>query len=137
MPDENSKVAPAGSQSAHGVAQKEQRREHRFRVGWHVDIVFPDRSAHRGFIKDISILGAAVFLEESPNSDDAELHIHIPPLDRVSQPHIVVISSRMVYVVFDGDKRQFRAAYVFSRYHQESDRAYLEERLAKYQMEIH
>lgn len=119
-----------------GEEANEQRKAHRFRVGWHVDIVFPDKSAYQGFINDISTQGTSVFLGESPDADEATLHIHVPPLDRVSKPHVIVIAGKIVYAVFDGNRQLFRAAFVFLRFHPESDRAYLEERLSKYQLEI-
>lgn len=137
MSDKNAKAPAAGEPPApHGASNQEKRKAHRFRVRWHADVVFPNQSAHSGFINDISIQGTSVFLGESPVADEAELHIHIPPLDRVSKPHIVVIHGKMVYAVFDGDRQMFRAAYVFSRFRQEADRAYLEGRLSKYQLEI-
>lgn len=124
-----------GELSATGVG--EQRKAHRFRVGWHADIVFEDQSSQQGFINDISTQGASVFLSDGPTTDKAVLHIHVPPLSRTSVPHVIAVLVKSVYVVFDGDKQLFRAAFVFLKFQQESDQAYLEERLSKYQLEIH
>lgn len=127
-----------GQSSATGAGEhKEQRKAHRFRVGWHTDIILGDQSTHQGFINDISTMGASIFLSDGLTSEKATLHIHVPPLSRTSAPHVIVVTGKSVYVVFDGDKQMFRTAFVFLKFQQESDQAYLEERLSKYQMEIH
>jgi len=130
--------SPISSPSLAGeVERKEQRRIHRFRVGWHADIIFDDQSTHQGFINDISILGASLFLDSSSIPKQSTLYIHVPPLDLKSESHIIVVSGRTVYVVYDGDRQLYRAAFLFLKFHQKSDLAYLGERLSKYQSEIH
>lgn len=129
--------APSGAAHAAGANEnKEQRKAHRFRVNWHTDIIFADQSMHQGFINDISVQGASVFLSDSLTTDTAMLHIHVPPLTLTSEPRVIAVMGKSVYVVFDGDKQLFRTAFMFLKFHQESDRAYLEERLSKYQVEI-
>ena len=126
MPDEKTKTPSV-----------EQRRAPRFRVNWHAEIVFADQTVHRSFINDISVQGASVFLGDNVTTEEATLHIHIPPLTKTSPPHVLVVSGRMVYTVFDSDKQMYRIAFVFLRFRQEPDRAYLEERLSRHQTEIH
>lgn len=116
---------------------KEKRQAQRFRVNWHTDIISSDQSPHQGFINDISVQGASVFLSDSLTTEEAVLHIHIPPLTKTASPHVLVIFGRTVYAVFDGDKQMYRVAFVFQKFHRESDQDYLGERLSKYQMEIH
>ncbi len=129
---------PISSQNLAGAVERnEQRRIHRFRVGWHADIIFDDQTTHQGFINDISILGASFFLDSSSIPKQSTLYIHVPPLDLKSEPHIVAVSGRTVYVVYDGDQQLYRAAFLFLKFHQKSDLAYLGERLTKYQSEIH
>lgn len=130
-------AAPGEASTTHAGEHGEQRKVHRFRVNWHTDIIFADQTTHQGFINDISVQGASVFLSDSLTTNEAILYVHIPPLNLTSKPHIIAVSGKTVYVVFDGDKQLFRAAFVFSRFHQASDQAYLEERLSKYQLEIH
>jgi hypothetical protein len=138
-PDESPKPGEASSPQDITDAEegKEQRKAPRFRVGWHTDIFFDDKSMHHGFINDISTLGASIFLDSGSIPEKSTLHIHVPPLSLTSEPHIIVVSGKVVYVVYDGDKQLFRAAFVFLKFHLESDLAYLGERLTKYQSVIH
>ena len=130
-----SSLSPQNTTEPEG--SKEQRKSPRFRVGWHTDILFDDQSTHHGFINDISTLGASIFLDNSLIPEKSTLHIHVPPLNLTSEPHIIAVSGRTVYVVYDGDQQLFRAAFVFLKFHLESDLTYLNERLTKYQSEIH
>jgi hypothetical protein len=123
-------------QSMAADGTNEKRKARRFRVGWHADILFDDQSTHQGYINDISTLGASFFLDSSSIPEKSTLHIHVPPLNLTSDPHIIVVSGKTVYVVYDGDQQLYRVAFSFLKFHKESDLAYLDERLTKYEPEI-
>jgi hypothetical protein len=117
--------------------QEDRRRAHRFRVNWHTDIIFEDKSTHQGIIHDISVLGASFFLDNSSIPGNSIIYIHVPPLDLKSVPDIIEVAAKTVYVVFDSNAQLYRAALNFIKFHKESDLTFLSERLNKYQREIH
>lgn len=114
----------------------EQREAPRFRVKWHADILMDDKNTYRGFIKDISTHGASIYLSSCLRLEKCLLLIYVPPLNLASKPHIIEVYVKTVYVVYDGEKQLFRAAFNFIRFHPESDRIYLGERLTKHQIKI-
>jgi hypothetical protein len=116
--------------------EKELRRAPRFRVNWHADVISDDHVMYHGFINDISAIGASVFLESSLHTKKCTLHIHVPPLNLKSKSHLMKVSGKPVYVVYDGDKQLFRTAISFIRFNPESELAHLKERLTKHQSEI-
>ncbi len=117
-------------------ARKDQRKAPRFRVNWHADILIDDQVAYQCFIHDISTLGASVFLNTNLHTNKCTLHIHVPPLDLKSKPHIIEATGKLVYVVFDGNQQLFRVAINFLSFRPESDLAYLGERLTRYHSRI-
>lgn len=124
-------------QSTDAVHGKEHRKAPRFRVKWHTDILIDGQSAQRGSINDLSTQGASIYLNNSlPAAKLVTLHIHVPPLNLTNKPHIIAISAKIVYVVFDGTKQSFRAGVDFLRFNLESDLAHLGERLIKHHLEI-
>ena len=86
---------------------------------------------YHGFINDISTVGASFYLDSSLHTKKCSLHIHVPPLDLKNEPHIIEVSGKVVYEVYDGDQQLFRAAIDFLRFNPESDLEYLRERLTK------
>lgn len=116
---------------------KEHRKAPRFRVKWQADVLIDGQSAHRGSISDISTHGASIYLNSSlQTAKSAVFHIYVPPLNLTSKPHIMAVSGKIVYVVYDGDKQLFRAGVNFLRFNPESDLAYLDERLKKHHLQI-
>jgi hypothetical protein len=111
--------------------RNEQRKAPRFRVKWHADILTEEQSTHHGFINDISTLGASFYLGSSLHTKKCTLHIHVPPLDLKNESHIMEVSGKVVYEVYDGDQQLFRAAINFLRFNPESDLEYLRQRLTK------
>ena len=108
----------------------------RFRVKWRADVVIDGQSTHHGFVNDISTLGASIYADSSLPLVKSTLHILVPPLSSTSPPHIIEVSGRTAYVVFDGDKQLYRAAVNFLQFRLESDLAFLDERLTKHQLKI-
>ena len=113
------------------TASPAQRKIARFRVKWHADILIDGQNIYHGFISDISTAGASVYLDNNVHPLKPTLRIHIPPLSVTGKSHILEVSGKTVYVVYDGDKQLYRAAISFTRFHVESDMEYLEERLNK------
>ncbi len=114
----------------------EASKNSRFRVKWHTDVIVDNQNIHHGIIKDISTLGASVYLNCSLFPEKPTLHIYVPPLSSTCRPHIIEVSGRTVYVVYDGEMQLFRVAVNFLRFNLESDRTFLEERLTKHQLKI-
>lgn len=119
-------------QSAPAAADSpSQRKKPRFRVKWHVDILMDGRNVYHGYINDISTAGASVFLNHNVHLLKPSLRIHIPPLSSTGKPHFIEVSGKTVYMVYDGEKQMYRASISFTRFHAETDVAFLDERLNK------
>jgi hypothetical protein len=118
------------------VGNQDQRKSPRYRVKWHADILTDDQITHKGFVKDISVKGASVYLNSNLHMAKCTLRIHVPPLISTSKPHIMEVFGRIVYVVYDGEKQFFHAAISFIKFHPESDLANLGERLTKHHSKI-
>lgn len=115
----------------------EHRSEPRFRVKWRVTTLLGDGDPRHGFIKDISIKGAAILLERNLHiANTITLHIHIPPLNVGNNPRIVEIQGKFIYSVHDHDELFFRTGIHFVKFKTESDRTYLLSRLTNHHMEI-
>lgn len=113
-----------------------RRKAPRFRVRWHADILIDGRNIDHGFVSDIFTDGACVYLNNNVHPLKPTLRIHIPPLNSTSRPHIIEVSGKTVYIVYDGDKQMYRASISFTRFRVETDVAYLDERLNKYHPRI-
>lgn len=118
------------------VGCKKQRRAPRFRVKWFADILTDGRTVSHGFVNDISSSGASIYLNSNLRMAKCMLRIHVPPLNLTSKPHMMEVSGKILYVVYDGDKQLFRVAINFSKFNPESDMASLDERLNKYHSKI-
>ena len=127
-------LSPA--KSAGDNKSKGQSKVSRFRVKWQADLIAKDRSAHHGFINDISTLGASIYLNSNLYPERPTLHIYVPPLSSTFKPHVIEVAGRTVYVVYDGEMQLYRVAVNFLRFNLESDREFLENRLTKYQLKI-
>ena len=127
---------PPPQKSSGTEKNKEQRKAPRFRVKWHTHITLNSQGTHHGFIDDISIHGASVFLNNKLIPDKWTLHIHVPPLGITSKPHVIEVSGKTVYIVYDGNKQLYRAAINFLIFNPVSNLAYLGERLARHQVKI-
>lgn len=115
---------------------KEFRKAPRFRVKWHADILIDGQSAHHGSINDISTQGVSVYLNSNLPTVKCALHIHVPPLNLTSKTHVVAVSGKIVYAVYDGNKQRFRAGVNFLSFNLESDLKYLDERLTQHHLKI-
>jgi len=106
---------------------KEHRSVPRFQVKWRAVALLDEQSRHHGFIKDISIHGAAVFLERNLQAVEVvKLHIQIPPSHTLKAPHVIEVYGKVVYTVYDNRELLFRAGICFLKFGSERDPALLE-----------
>lgn len=112
--------------------REESRREPRVHVRWHVDVLIDGQVAHHGFIKDISLKGADIFISKNlQNMQLVKLHIHVPPLQVTSDRQVLDVYGKIVYTAHDSNEFLFRTGIKFVQFRVESDRAYLRSRLSK------
>ena len=126
--------APSPQETAD--AGEEQRRVPHYRVRWNAAVATDGQNTLHGFINDISMEGASIYLDKRLLQVNATLHILIPSLSVTSEPHVITVSGNIMYVVHDSSQQLFRAAISFHRFHVESDKNHLEERLAKCHLKI-
>lgn len=135
MPGENT-IDPSATDASGSPPDppklEESRTERRVHVRWHVDVFIDGQGMHRGFIKDISVKGADIFLEHNmQNVKLIKLHIHVPPLNITEAHHVVEVSGKVIYSSHDSDELLFRTGIKFLEFHSESDRTYLQSRVVK------
>ena len=108
------------------------RNEPRFRFRLAVDVLIDGQELHRGFVKDISLAGATLYIDrnfQKPKS--IQLHIKVPPLIATTKPHVVKVAGTIVYSIYDCDEMSFRSGVNFEQFNTPSDRDFLQERLFK------
>lgn len=114
------------------ILHHENRGEHRIHVRWHVDVLI-EGHIWQGFVRDISIGGASIFLEHNcQNVKNVKLHIHVPPSDKFSPQHILDVSAKIIYTAYDSDESLFRSGVKFSKFNLQSDSDYLLSCIAKH-----
>lgn len=116
---------------------KEHRSAQRFYVKWRAIAFIDAQSQHHGFIKDISMKGAAVFLDRNLQSQEfIKLHIHVPPAYTLKVPRIIDVYGKVVYTAHDRHELLFRVGVNFLKFDSEQDPAFLETYLKNYQAKI-
>jgi hypothetical protein len=124
------KAAPAAPAIARKYEDSHSEPHPHFR--WHADVLVDGHDVYQGMVKDISMKGANLLLEHNlQNAKLVKLHIHVPPLD-VTHPHDVLeVSGKILTTVYDSSEDEFRSAISFLQFTLESDRTYLQSRLAE------
>lgn len=118
-----------------GQGGGERRNEARFRVHWHVAASLDGRRWYQGFLKDISIEGATLYLDHNLEHHRAiTLQIQVPPLAAHAPAHLIGIDCHSVYSIHDNSEQMFRTGVMFTKFHQEADRDFLETRLLKFEI---
>ncbi len=116
---------------------KEHRSVPRFYVRWRVLAMIDAKSQHQGFIKDISMKGAAVFLDRNLQSVELiKLHIHVPPSHTEKTPRVITVYGKVVYTVYDNHERLFRAGVCFLKFDSEHDPIFLDKYLTTFQTRV-
>ncbi|MDD2914072.1 MAG: PilZ domain-containing protein [Gallionella sp.] len=106
------------------------RKEIRYKVAWRVAVLVGGLNPYYGRVKDISLDGAAILNELNLKCGaSVVLNIHIPALNGSCDSKIMSVHGKTIYTVYDADRMCFRVGVTFVRFEQESDRAYLAERL--------
>lgn len=124
--------APAAAQGS-----KEHRSAQRFYVRWRATALIDAQSQHHGFIKNISVKGAAVFLDRNLQSlEFVKLHIHVPPSHAAKAPRTVAVYGKIIYTVYDNRELLFRVGISFLKFDSEHDPAFLETYLTNFQTKI-
>lgn len=123
-------AAPAAQPPADAPKHEECRNEPRVHVRWHADISVDDQ-VYSGFVKDISMQGADIFLDHNlQHVKSAKLRIHVPPLNVTIAHHVTEVSGKVIYTSHDSDEQLFRTGIKFLKFDRESDREHLQARLA-------
>lgn len=116
---------------------KEHRREPRFYVKWQTVVFVDAQSQHYGFIKDISVRGAALFLDRNLQSREIiKLHIHVPPSHISRAARTIAVYGKIIYSNHDSRELLFRTGVSFLKFDSEHDPVFLETYLANYQAKI-
>lgn len=108
------------------------RNEPRFLFRLAADALVDERECHHGFVKDISVEGATLYIDrnfQKPKS--IQLHIKVPPLIATTKPHVVKVVGTIVYSIYDCVEMSFRVGVSFDQFPTPSDRDFLQERLFK------
>lgn len=116
---------------------KDLRRETRYMVSWRVAVSVNGQGLHYGRAKDISMHGAAILneLNLKPGTR-VTLSIHMPTLNRLCEPKVLIVHGTIAYTAHDTSLMCFRSGISFAKFEQESDKAYLEERLANNHVKV-
>lgn len=121
-----------GNQSApaHSTPANDLRNEPRCRLRLPVDAFIDGREVHRGFVMDISLLGATLYLDRNlQKSHSIKLHIRVPPLVALNKPHIVKVTGTIVYSIYDSRELSFRCGISFLKFASQADQDFLQARL--------
>lgn len=98
---------------------------------WHADVLVDGHDMYQGIVKDISIKGLSLLLDHNlQNAKLIKLHIHVPPLDVTSPPHIMEIAGKINSTVYDGSELSFRSGITLLKFTLNSDQALLQSRIA-------
>lgn len=138
MSKSNEKTAnPISGAPAIVKGSKEHRSAQRFYVKWRAIAFIDAQSQHHGFIKDISVKGAAVFLDRNLQSlEFVKLHIHVPPSHAAKTSRTVAVYGKIIYTVYDNRELLFRVGVSFLKFDSEHDPAFLETYLTNFQTKI-
>jgi hypothetical protein len=115
----------------------EQRREPRFHVHWHVVTELDKHGICHGFIKEISIQGATLFLDHDLiKVKTILLEIESPALQPQAPPHILAIDCHVIYAIHDSEERMFRTGIHFHKFRIDSDKDFLDHRLRNFEVAV-
>jgi hypothetical protein len=144
MPDDSSIAGPvataidiAPETSAHVMPHPEGATRHEKipgqlhpHVKWHADVLVDGHDVYQGYVRDVSLVGAELFLSHNlQHSQFVKLHIHVPPLLDSIPPRILEMTAKVLSTVYDSRAEYFRSSIVFLQFTFEADRAYLHTRV--------
>jgi hypothetical protein len=112
------------------VSSRELRQAQRYLVKWRVTASFDIQGLHEGNIKDISIKGAAILLDQDLHSVEyIKLHIYMPPPQPSRIPCIISVLGKVVYSIHDSKEYRFRTGVDFMTFSTERDPYFLQKHL--------
>jgi hypothetical protein len=112
------------------VHREEWRNKSGMHFKWHADVLVDGHAVYFGFVRNISMKGADLFLDQNlQNIKLIKLHIHVPTLIATSPPHVMEVSASVVSTVYDSTESNFRYSVIFQQFTQASDQAHLRSRL--------
>ena len=124
-----SKHTESSDGSYHGGEHRDNNEIH---LKLRVKAIVEEQRIHHGFIKYLSLKGATLFLDHNlQNINTIKLQIHIPPNFEIQEnPRVVEVSGKVLYSIYDSKEWQFRSAINFDHFYSESDRKYIESKIA-------
>ena len=127
--DSNVTVPIAGTTPSDSTDARKYREFHEAahpHYKWHAEVLVDGHDVYQGIVKDISIKGLNLILDHNlQNAKFVKLHIHVPPLDIGSPHHILEVTGKITFAVYDSVEGSFRSGISFLEFTLESDRAYL------------
>lgn len=138
MSDENTTDVPeakdaqsvAAAPATHEPVHFEHHSNTHIHVRWHIDALIEGHQILHGFIKDISHNGGEIFLDHNlRNINQIKLRIHVPPLDTTSSHHVIGLSAKIIYTIYDPSEFLFRSGIKFTKFELESEQTYLLSRI--------
>lgn len=97
---------------------------------WHVDVLVNGHDVYHGYVKEVSMQGASLFLDHNlQGSKQIGLQIHIPPLTATEKLRVVEVTAKINSTIYDSDEDYFRTGINFIKFSSEADSAYLESRI--------
>ena len=126
--EEKPSTNPAPAPEAVAVTSSAHPHHHAFHK-WHADILVDGHDLYHGFVKDISMHGAKLYLDHNlQNVKQVKLQIHIPPLKAATASYVIEVAAKVSDTIYDSDEEYFRSTVIFIKFSLESDSAYLESR---------
>jgi hypothetical protein len=99
-------------------------------VKWHADVLVDGHDVYQGYVRDVSLKGAELFLSHNlQHSQFVKLHIHVPPLLDSIPPRILEMTAKVLSTVYDSRTEYFRSSILFLQFTFESDKTYLRTRV--------
>ena len=108
-----------------------KRAEPRIRVSWHAE-AFVDGKVLKGFIKEISVTGTALYLHQSVRFESSfRLRIYMPPFISTSVPHTMDVTVKVLHSVLDSYESLFRTGVVFTQFFVPTDKKILQSHIER------
>ena len=99
---------------------------------WHADALVDGHEVCQGIVKDISMKGVNFFPDHNlQNAKLIKLKIHVPPLIVNAPHHVLEVTGKITFTVYDSVEDAFRTGISFLEFAVESDRAYLLSRISE------
>jgi len=130
MADEESSLTKAPPVPVTGAGMNFSSPHKHISHKWHVDVLVNGHDVYHGYIKEISMQGANLFLNHNlQDSKQIGLQIHIPPLKATEKSHLLEVTAKVNNTIYDSGEEYFRTGVNFIRFSSEESSRYLESRI--------